>query len=104
MLSVRQIVPIIILGIIFFAGPALADEGGSDNSELHCTLGSISIAVLIGTLLTGPLLKGRFGRIKGLKPYPLHMCAMVILSIYLTGVFIFRGVGRRGRQSHRKRP
>ena len=71
------------------------DDGGGDNGggeggfEFHCSLGGISFLLVMATLAAGFLVSGRFGRISGVKPLPVHKLVVVAMAAYLTGEFIF---------------
>ena len=65
------------------------DGGGESEGGLHCTLGAVAFVLVLGVLTSGVLTSGRFGRIKGLKPYPIHMIGTIIMSAYMTGVYIY---------------
>jgi hypothetical protein len=63
--------------------------GGEDEFEFHCTLGGVSFLLVAATLGAGFLVSGRFGRITGTKPLPIHKLVVVAMAAYLTGEFIF---------------
>jgi hypothetical protein len=67
------------------------DGGGAEfeSGESHCSLGGLGFIVLLATLFAGFLVSGRFGRIKGIKPLPVHKVVVVILALFLTGEFIY---------------
>ena len=66
------------------------DNGGGEGGfEFHCSLGGISFLLVMATLAAGFLVSGRFGRIAGVKPLPVHKLAVVAMAAYLTGEFIF---------------
>jgi hypothetical protein len=63
--------------------------GGEDEGGLHCTLGALGLALVLGVITSGVLTSGRFGRIKWFKPYPVHMLGTIVMSIYMSGVYIY---------------
>ena len=63
--------------------------GGEDVGGLHCILGAFGLALVIGVITSGVLTSGRFGRIKGIKPYPVHMFGTIVMSLYMTGIYIY---------------
>ena len=71
------------------------DNGGANNGggeggfEFHCSLGGISLLLVMATLAAGFLVSGRFGRLAGVKPLPVHKLMVVAMAVYLTGEFIF---------------
>jgi len=66
------------------------DNGGGEGLfEFHCSLGGISFLLVMVTLAAGFLVSGRFGRIAGFKPLPVHELAVVAMAAYLTGEFVF---------------
>jgi hypothetical protein len=66
------------------------DNGGGEGEfEFHCSLGGISLLLVMATLAAGFLVSGRFGRIAGVKPLPAHKLLVIALAAYLTGEFIF---------------
>jgi hypothetical protein len=78
--------------ILAVSGVVIAQEdggGGDEEGGLHCILGAIAMVLVLGVLTSGVLTSGRFGRIKGLKPYPVHMIGPIIMSAYMTGVYIY---------------
>jgi hypothetical protein len=82
---------ILVIGLTGLGGVgvAQADGGGESEGGLHCTLGAIAFALVLGVLTTGALTSGRFGRIKGFKPYSVHMIGPIIMSAYMTGLYIY---------------
>jgi hypothetical protein len=94
-----KITPLIlaILLSILLASIAIArvqaqaeDNGGGEGEfEFHCSLGGISFILVMATLVAGFLVSGRFGRIAGFKPLPVHKLVVVAMAAYLTGEFIF---------------
>jgi hypothetical protein len=68
----------------------IEDNGGGEGEfEFHCSLGGISFLLVAATLAAGFLVSGRFGRITGYKPLPVHKLVFVTMAAYLTGEFIF---------------
>jgi hypothetical protein len=66
------------------------DNGGGEGGfEFHCSLGGISFFLVAATLTAGFLVSGRFGRISGVRPLPIHKLVVVGMAAYLTGEFIF---------------
>lgn len=66
------------------------DNGGGEGAfEFHCSLGGLSFLLVISTLAAGFLVSGRFGRIAGFRPLPVHKLVVVAMAIYLTGELIF---------------
>lgn len=65
------------------------DNGGEGGFEFHCSLGGISFLLVMSTLAAGFLVSGRFGRIAGFKPLPIHKLVVVAMAVYLTGEFVF---------------
>jgi hypothetical protein len=66
------------------------DNGGGEGGfEFHCSLGGVSFLLVMATLAAGFLVSGRFGRIAGVKPLPVHKLVVVTMAAYLTGEFIF---------------
>jgi hypothetical protein len=72
----------------------IEDNGGGNNGggeggfEFHCSLGGISFLLVMATLAAGFLVSGRFGRLSGIKPLPVHKLVVVAMAMYLTGEFI----------------
>jgi hypothetical protein len=66
------------------------DNGGGEGEfGFHCSLGGISFLLVTGTLAAGFLVSGRFGRLTGVKPLPIHKLVVVSMAAYLTGELIF---------------
>ncbi len=64
--------------------------GGEDGEgEFHCSLGGIGLLLVLATMAAGFLVSGRFGRITGFKPLPIHKLVVVVMALYLTGEFIY---------------
>jgi hypothetical protein len=63
--------------------------GGEGGFEFHCSLGGISFLLVMATLAAGFLVSGRFGRIAGVKPLPIHKIIVVAMAAYLTGELFF---------------
>jgi hypothetical protein len=63
--------------------------GESDVGEVHCALGGFGLILVMATLAAGFLVSGRFGRLTGFKPLPIHKLVVIIMAIYLTGEFIY---------------
>lgn len=68
------------------------NNGGVTESEdggFHCALGGMGFLMVLATLAAGFLVSGRFGRITGFKPLPIHKLVVLIMALYLTGEFIY---------------
>ena len=63
--------------------------GGEGDFEFHCSLGGASFLLVMATLAAGFLVSGRFGRISGVKPLPVHKLVVIAMAAYLTGELIF---------------
>jgi hypothetical protein len=81
---------ILLVSIAVTEVQAQADDNGSgeEGFEFHCSLGGISFLLVMATLAAGFLVSGRFGRIAGVKPLPVHKVVVVAMAAYLTGEFI----------------
>jgi hypothetical protein len=64
-------------------------EAGDEEGEFHCALGGLGLLLVIATLAAGFLVSGRFRRIKGFKPLPVHEIVVLLMVLYLTGEFIY---------------
>ncbi len=80
------LVSIMVTGV---QAQAESNGGGEGGFEFHCSLGGISFLLVMATLVAGFLVSGRFGRISGFKPLPVHKFVVVSMAAYLTGEFIF---------------
>lgn len=86
------------MSLLLFCAVSAIVQAATDNKnvgiafegrEVHCTLGAIGLLLVLSTLAAGFLVSGRFGRIKGLKPLPIHKTVVIIMAVYLTTVFIY---------------
>jgi hypothetical protein len=88
---------ILLFSIVTACVSAQTGEGGGggfEGAESHCALGSLGFILLLGTLAAGFLVSGRFGRIAGFKPLPVHKIAVVAMALFLTGEFIYGSLVR----------
>lgn len=95
-MKLNPLILIILLSILLFSiavtgvqAQAENNGGGEGGFEFHCSLGGISFLLVMATLAAGFLVSGRFGRIAGVKPLPVHKLVVVAMATYLTGEFIF---------------
>jgi hypothetical protein len=86
---------VLLVSVTFSCVHAQTDgENGSgetefESGETHCSLGEVGFVLVIGALAAGFLVSGRFGRISGFKPLPIHKIVVVVMASYLTIVFIY---------------
>ena len=64
-------------------------ETESEEGGFHCALGGMGFLMVLATLTAGFLVSGRFGRIAGFKPLPIHKLVVLSMALYLTGEFIY---------------
>ncbi len=94
------IVAMSALLVLAGASAAQAQEGsngageGFESAESHCALGGIGFLLVLTTLGAGFLVSGRFGRIAGFRPLPIHKLVVVGMTAYLTGEFIYGSMVR----------
>ena len=95
-MNLKQLIIVILLSILLVSitvnevqAQAEDNGGGEGEFEFHCSLGGISFLLVISTLAAGFLVSGRFGRLSGVKPLPIHKLIVVAMATYLTGEFIF---------------
>jgi len=80
----------LIIFIVVSGGVSAEGSGGDElGGELHCYLGIIAIALVVLSLGFGLLTSGRVGRIKRLKTVPLHLFFSILISVFLSGQFIY---------------
>ncbi len=65
------------------------EEFEDDEFEFHCALGVVGIILVLSNFLTGFLLSDRFGRIKNLKPIPIHKFSTIIMALFFTGQSVY---------------
>ncbi len=91
-LSILLLLILVSAAFAFVRGQTAENNGGESELEVgesHCTLGGIGLILLIVTLVAGFLVSGRFGRIAGLKPLPVHKVAVVVMASFLTVEFLY---------------
>jgi hypothetical protein len=95
-LNLTHLILLILFSILFVSMAATGvhaqaeDNGGGEGDfEFHCSLGGISFLLVTAALAAGFLVSGRFGRITGFKPLPVHKLVVAAVALYLTGEFVF---------------
>jgi hypothetical protein len=95
-LKITPLIRVILLSILLVSIAVTGvqaqgeDNGGGDGGfEFHCSLGGISLLLVMSALTAGFLVSGRFGRIAGVKPLPVHKFVVVAMATYLTSELIF---------------
>jgi hypothetical protein len=95
-LKLTSLILVLLLSILLvsLAGAGVQAQGernggGEGEFEFHCSLGGGSFLLIMATLAAGFLVSGRFGRISGFKPLPVHKLVVVAMAVYLTGELIF---------------
>jgi hypothetical protein len=84
------VLAIMTVFLLTITAVAQADaSGGDDNGEIHCYLGAIAVAFVVLSLFAGLILSGRFSTIPRHKSYIPHYMFTILMSVYLTGVFLF---------------
>jgi hypothetical protein len=82
--------------VVAGAQAQLEDNGGGgfEGGESHCALGGMGLLLVVATLGVGFLVSGRFGRISGFRPLPVHKLVVIVMAAYLTGEFIYGSLVR----------
>jgi hypothetical protein len=88
-LAVFLLIILVSLAVTGVYAQAEDNGGGEGDFEFHCSLGGVSFLLVMATLAAGFLVSGRFGRISGLKPLPVHKLVVVAMAVYLTGELFF---------------
>lgn len=86
---------LLMLILLFFSHTILTEDTNEeefeddDFGEYHCVLGLIGIILVVFVIGSGFLTSGRFGRIRFLKPLPLHRINTVIMAFFFTGEAVY---------------